>query len=87
MPPSSKANVIQMTALRDSEEAKARRATLLARRISQADEGRLAMADYEQKQQATLDRTVKLKSLRLAREAVIVPEPPKPAGVRKKKSA
>jgi hypothetical protein len=44
------------------------------------------MADYQQKQQATLDRTAKLKSLRLAQEAVIVPEPPKPARVRRKKS-
>ncbi len=45
------------------------------------------MADYEKKQQATLDRTVKLKSLRLAQEAVIVFEPPKPTRARKKKSA
>ena len=63
-----------------------RRASLLARKIAQADEGRLAVADYEQKQQATLDRTAKLKSLRLAHEAVIVPEPPKRSRVRKKKS-
>ena len=79
---------MQMTSLRDSEEAKARRTSLRARKIAQADEGRLAMADYEQKQQATLDRTVKLKSLRLAQEAVIVLlDPPKPSRVRKKKSA
>ena len=78
--------VIHMTSLRDSEEAKTRRASLLARKIAQADEARLAMADYEQNQQATLDRTAKLKSLRLAQEAVIVPEPPKPQRVRKKKS-
>ena len=75
---------MQMTSLRDGEEAKVRRASLQARRIAQADEGRLAMADYKQKQQATLDRTVKLKSLRLAQEAVIVPEPPKPTRARRK---
>ena len=83
---SGKANVTHMTSLRDSEEAKARRASLLARKIAQADEGRLAMADYQQKQQATLDRTAKLKSLRLAQEAAIVPEPPNPARARRKKS-
>ena len=77
-----------MSQVDDSEDAKkARRASLLARKIAQADDGRLAMADYEKKQQATLDRTAKLKSLRLAQDAVIVPEPPKPTRVRKKTSA
>jgi hypothetical protein len=62
-----------MTPFRDDDEAKARKATLLARKIAQADEGRTAMADYERQQLATLDRTAKLKALRLAQEAQ--PEP------------
>ena len=57
-----------MTPFKADDEAKARRATLLARKIAQADEGRTAMADYERQQAATLDRTAKLKALRLAQE-------------------
>jgi hypothetical protein len=69
-----------MTPFRDSDEAKARRATLLARRISQADEGRTAMADYQRDQQATIDRTAKLRALRLAQrsEPVELKKPAKP---------
>ena len=66
-----------MTPFKDSDEAKARRATLLARKMTQADEGRTAMADYERQQQATIDRTAKLKALRLAKEAVPVEAKPK----------
>lgn len=61
-----------MTLFKADDEAKARKATLLARKIAQADEGRTAMADYERQQAATLDRTAKLKALRLARE--VTPE-------------
>jgi hypothetical protein len=57
-----------MIPFRDSDEAKARRATLLARRISQADEARAAMADYQRIQQATIERTSKLRLLRLAQQ-------------------
>jgi hypothetical protein len=57
-----------MTTFRDSDEAKARRATLLARKISQADEWRTAMAEYHQNQQTTIDRTAKLRALRLAQQ-------------------
>jgi hypothetical protein len=71
-----------MTPFKADDEAKARKATLLARKIAQADEGRTAMADYERQQAATLDRTAKLKALRLAQEAqpeVVVAPPPKRA--------
>jgi len=47
------------------------------------------MADYERQQAATLERTAKLKALRLAQEVkpeVLVTPPPKPKAVRKKKS-
>ena len=78
-----------MTPFRTEDEAKARKATLLARKIAQTDEGRTAMADYERQQAATLERTAKLKALRLAQEVkpeVLVTPPPKPKAVRKKKS-
>jgi hypothetical protein len=71
-----------MTPFKADDEAKARKATLQARKIAQADEGRAAMADYERQQAATLDRTAKLKALRLAQEAkpeVVVTPPPKRA--------
>jgi hypothetical protein len=54
---------------KDEEEARARKAALLARKISQADEGRVAMAEYHRSHQATLDLTAKLKAQRLARDA------------------
>ena len=78
-----------MTPFRTEDEAKARKATLLARKIAQTDEGRTAMADYERQQAAVREKTAKLKALRLAQEAEpkpIVVEPPKPKAVRKKKS-
>ena len=60
----------------DDVEARERKAALLKRKISQADEARTAMADYNRENQATLDRTAKLKALRLAQEAVPVEAKP-----------
>jgi hypothetical protein len=40
-----------------------------ARQAKQATEGEKARADYEALQQATLDKTAKLRAKRLAREA------------------
>jgi len=71
------------TPFSDSDEAKAHRATLLARKITQADEGRAAMDDYHRTHQAMLDRTAKLRALRLAQPAVPVePKPAKPKAMR-----
>jgi hypothetical protein len=80
---------MEMTSLK-TDEAKARRATLLERKITQADEGRLAMADYVREQAATLDRTAKLKALRLAKDSDpkrIIIEPTKQKVVRKNRRA
>ena len=68
-----------MTPFSDSDEAKARRATLLARKMTQADEGRTAMDDYHRSHQATLERTAKLRALRLAQEALPVEAKPEKA--------
>jgi hypothetical protein len=68
---------------KDDAGAAERKAALLKRKIAQADEGRLAMADYNRENQATLDRTEKLKALRLAQEVKV--EPPKPKRASKKK--
>jgi hypothetical protein len=54
----------------------------LERKTLRDQEGRVAMADYERDQQATLDRTAKLKALRLARDAA--PIEAKPVKRRKK---
>lgn len=59
-----------MTPFSNSDEAKARRATLLARKMLQLDEGRTAMDDYHRSHEATLERTAKLRALRLAQQAV-----------------
>jgi LPS O-antigen subunit length determinant protein (WzzB/FepE family) len=69
-------HILAMTPFSDSDEAKARRATLLARKISQADEGRAAMDDYHRSHQATLDRTARLRALRLAQQTVPVEAKP-----------
>ena len=71
----------------DNEEAKARRATLLARKTKQVEEGRVAMADYQRDQQANVARIATLKALRLAQppEPVEV-KPPKVKAVRKKRA-
>jgi hypothetical protein len=61
----------------DDAERKQRRADLLARKILQADEARVAMAEYQKEQQATLDRTAKLKAARLAQPADPPPTKPK----------
>ena len=45
------------------------REDLAARKARQAQEGISAMAEYEQKQRATLERTARLRAARLAREA------------------
>lgn len=42
---------------------------LAARKARQALEGQSAMAEYRRNQQATLERTARLRALRLAREA------------------
>jgi hypothetical protein len=42
---------------------------LAARKARQAQEGVLAMKEYEQQQRATLERTAKLRAERLARDA------------------
>lgn len=42
---------------------------LKARKAKQAEEGVLAMAEYEQHQRATLEKTARLRAERLAREA------------------
>ena len=69
------------TSFSDSDEAKARRATLLARKMTQADEGRTAMDEYHRTHQAVLDRTARLRALRLAQQAV--PVEAKPAKAKK----
>jgi len=72
----------------DTDEARARKASLLARKISQVEEGRAAMADYRRDQQVTIARIAKLKALRLARESEPAEaKPPKVKAARKKKSA
>ena len=79
----------RMVQSKDTEEAQARRATLLARKMKQGEEGREAMADYVSDQAATLRRTVTLREQRLARDAEPEPmavKPAKPKAVRKKKS-
>lgn len=68
-----------MTPFSDSDEAKARRATLLARKISQAEEGRAAMDDYHRSHEATLDRTARLRALRLAQQTAPVEAKPQKA--------
>lgn len=45
------------------------REELAARKARQAEEGISAMAEYQQKQRATLERTARLRAERLAREA------------------
>jgi hypothetical protein len=67
------------TPKKDDAEAAERKAALLKRKISQADDGRLAMADYNRENQATLDRTETLKALRLAQEVKVEAPKPKPA--------
>ncbi len=42
---------------------------LAARKARQVQEGISAMAEYQQKQRATLERTARLRAARLAREA------------------
>jgi hypothetical protein len=42
---------------------------LAARKARQAEEGVLAMAEYERQQKETLERTARLRAERLAREA------------------
>jgi hypothetical protein len=72
----------------DTDEAKARRASLLARKISQVEEGRAAMADYRRNQLATVARIATLKALRLGQKVVPAEvKPPKAKAARKKKSA
>ena len=75
--PARNPHISFMTPFSDSDEAKARRATLLARKITQADEGRAAMDEYHRSHQAVLDRTAKLRALRLAQPAVPVEAKPK----------
>jgi hypothetical protein len=74
-----------MTPSKGDDEAKARKATLLARKTAQADEGRAAMADCKRQQAATLARTAKLKALRLAQEVKpeVVVTPPRSARAKK----
>jgi hypothetical protein len=45
------------------------REELAARKVRQAQEGLAAMAEYEQKQRAMLERTARLRAERLKREA------------------
>ena len=71
---------------RDGEEAEARRAILRARKTARADEGRVAMADYVRDQQATIDRTAKLRAQRLVQQALPT-EPLKKSKAPKKVSA
>jgi hypothetical protein len=72
----------------DTDEAKARKANLLARKVTQVEEGRAAMADYRRDQQVTIARTAKLRALRLARQSEPADvKPPKAKAARKKKSA
>ena len=54
---------------------------MLARKVARDADARVAAADYERNQQATLARTAKLRALRLGQ--VVEVEPPKP--MRKKK--
>ena len=50
---------------------------LRARQAKQAEDGVSAMAEYEQKQRATLERTAKLRAERLAQQAGSVEKKPK----------
>jgi hypothetical protein len=61
-----------MTPKKDSDEARERRAALLERKITQAAEGRAAMADYHRSNQTTIDLTAKLRAERLVRLAMQV---------------
>jgi len=63
----------------DNDETQARRAALLARKIAQAEDGRVAMADYNRDNQATLDRTARLRAQRLA-------QPPEPVEAKRPKA-
>lgn len=53
-----------------------------ARKALQADEGRIAMAEYRREGQAVLDRRAALRAARLSQAAVTAPNT---AGVRKQK--
>ena len=53
------------------------RLALLARKALQADEARIAMAEYQRDHIAAVDRMAKLKALRLAQEALPVEVKPK----------
>lgn len=52
----------------DDSGAQDRRETKAAKHLEKAREGGEARADYEATQQATEDKTVRLKALRLAKE-------------------
>jgi hypothetical protein len=77
--PARNPHISLMTPFSESDEAKARRATLLARKMSQLDEGRTAMDEYHRSHEATLERTAKLRALRLAQQALPVEAKPEKA--------
>ena len=52
---------------------------MLARKMLQIDEGRTAMDEYHRSHEATLERTAKLRALRLAQEALPVEAKPEKA--------
>lgn len=66
----SNSYILHMTASNEVDDAKARKTALAARRIAQAAEGLVAMADYRREQQTTVDRMAALRAERLARQAL-----------------
>ncbi|WP_156375753.1 hypothetical protein [Methylobacterium sp. Leaf125] len=68
----------------DDSGAQDRRETKAAKQQEKAREGGEARADYEAVQQATEDKTVRLKALRLAKEEADQAKPDKPKASKKR---
>jgi hypothetical protein len=69
------------TELRQNAEAKFKKKEL------QRLDGCAAMAEYEASSRATLEKTARLRALRLARDAVTSPLPEQPSRARKNRTA
>jgi hypothetical protein len=61
----------------NAQDAAARRANQLFRKEEKEREGQTAWKEYTAQQQATLDKTARLRALRLAKEASAVSTTPK----------
>ena len=66
------------------ERTKEEQARLQLAKLQKADDAKKAMSEYEANQAAVLERTEKLRALRLAREAEVARNTPQP--VKKKKA-